>query len=257
MSAAAKKLRIFRGVTIVHPVDTPDYRAKLTLGHRRITEADVPQFKGKLEGYYNSIKNESCFDSKSRRSVPICNCLKNLLEDASNRTSLAQVVCSHWNLNYHARKILVEQKIKHLVDFQIQKRKKKVGKKGKNIKTKMVYLKGQLFILNLGSENIETSRNVVSLCRHSWQKLFGLGHNKIDKIKDEYSNKPNLLLITHGNSNEVGSRSLAIKKAEMSLALFFDSLRDEGEEYASRKVRARLGPTYFRDNEDNLNLPPH
>ena len=151
----------------------------------------------------------------------------------------------------------MEQNIRNLVDFQIQKRKKKVGEKGKNIKTKTVYLKGQLFILNLGSENIETSRNVVSLCRHSWQKLFGLGHNRIDKMKDEYSNKPDLLLITHGNSNKVGSRSLAIKKAEMSLALFFDSLRDEGEEYASRKVRARLGPTYFRDNEDNLNLPPH
>ena len=50
-------------------------------------------------------------------------------------------------------------------------------------------------------------------------------------------------------------KSEAIKKAEMSLAHFFDSLRDEGEEYASRKVRARLGPTYLRDNEDNLNLP--
>ena len=167
----------------VHPVDTPEYKAKLTLGHRRITEADVPQLKGKLEGYFNAIKNESCFDAKSRRPVPTCNCLKNLLEDASNRTSLAQVVCSHWNLNYHARKMLVEQKIKHLVDFHIQKRKKKVGKKGKNIETKTVYLKGQLFILNLGSENIETSRNVVSLCRHSWQKLFGSGHNRIDKTR--------------------------------------------------------------------------
>ena len=87
------------------------------------------------------------------------------------------------------------------------------------MKTKAVYLKG-LFILILGSEKIETSRNVVYLCRHSWQKLFRLGHNRIYKIGDEYSNKPYLLLITHENSNKVGSRPLAIKKADVFCTFF-------------------------------------
>ena len=151
----------------LHPVEMQEYKTKLALSHRRVTEEDLHLFKEKLESCFNAIKHEYCFDAKSRRPVKSCNCLKNLLEDASNRKLLAQVVCSHWNLSYYTRKILVGKKIKHMVEFQTQKQKKKVSQKEKNIKTKTVYLKGQLFVLNLGSEKIKTSHNVVSLCRHS------------------------------------------------------------------------------------------
>ena len=120
-----------------------------------------------------------------------------------------------------------------------------------------MYLKGKLFILNLGSENIETSRNIVSLCPHSWQKLYGLGHTRIDNIKDTYIKNPDSLLIIHGNKNGSGSRTLGIEEAKISLSHFFNLLKEEGEEHASRKVRARLGNTYLRDNEDDFLLPPH
>ena len=46
-------------------------------------------------------------------------------------------------------------------------------------------------------------------------------------------------------------------KKQMSFAHFLNSLRDEGGEYASRKVRAKCGPPHLRDNENNLNFPPH
>ena len=41
------------------------------------------------------------------------------------------------------------------------------------------------------------------------------------------------------------------------MSSFFSELANEGDEYASRQVRTRLGRTYLRDNEvDGIRLPP-
>ena len=109
------------GDLTLHPVEMQEYKTKLALGHRRVTEEDLHLFKEKLEGCFDAIKHEYYFDAKSRRPVKSCNCLKNLLENASNRKLLAQVVCSHWNLSYYTRKILVEKKLSIWWNFKLKK----------------------------------------------------------------------------------------------------------------------------------------
>ena len=45
------------------------------------------------------------------------------------------------------------------------------------------------------------SQNIVFLCRHSWQKLYGLGHTRIDNIKNAYIKNPDLLFNIDENKN--------------------------------------------------------
>ena len=128
-------------------------------------------------------------------------------------------------------------------------------RKIKNRKTNELYLKGRFFYLNFGLGNEVSSRDIISLCRHSFQRLFGIGYQKIDNIKRNYITNTDY---SHGLKNTLGSRTLAIDDAINSISEFLNELKkEEGEVHASRQVRSRLGRVYLRDNEDDLLLPPH
>ena len=53
------------------------------------------------------------------------------------------------------------------------------------------------------------------------------------------------------------SNNRMMDEVERPLCDFFNELKEEGDNYASKQVRTRAGKTYVRDNElDGVRLPP-
>ena len=95
-------------------------------------------------------------------------------------------------------------------------------------------LREPLFLAKLGN----TQKNIW-LCRHAYQKVFGVRYTKIDSIKKFILNKPSSIAFRkHGLQNKKGNRTLGKKEAEKSINEFFTSLREE--EVEAHASRARL-----------------
>lgn len=250
----AKRQRIEAGDRTINPREIEPYRAMLTNNRRRIDEDKLPLFRESMNSFCDAVKNEDCYDVRSKKIVNKCGCLKKLLQSTERRNVVSDIVCSFWNSPFEARNAILLQKVKMVVDNQLQTR-----RNIKDRKTDRVYLKGRIFMMILSNgQEVMSHKDFVVLCRHSYQRIFGIGPYKLDNITNKYLGQIDLSVITHGSKNKIGGRRLGIQAAELSISDFFQNLKsEEGEEHASRQVRSRLGKEYLRDDEEDLLLPAH
>ena len=62
--------------------------------------------------------------------------------------------------------------------------------------------------------------------------------------------------LVHGLTGKKSNNAIA-QQVVQSLTEFFNDLKEEGDDYASKQVRSSVGNTYLRDNElDGVRLPP-
>ena len=128
-----------------------------------------------------AIQHQPCVDASKGQVVKGCSCLMELLETESNKEIAPDLVCFNYNMEFHARNLILTEKIRKVTEQKLLKRKKR-----KDRKTNELFLRGRIFDLNFGLGNEVSSRDIVSLYHHSFQRLFAIGYKKIDNIKNNY-----------------------------------------------------------------------
>ena len=165
-----KKRRITEGDKTIHPQYIEPFSTSIQRSHRRVTELQQDAFKVALEDFLTAIKQEPCMDTKLKK-VTRCNCLQKGLQVEEDVINLATTICCFYNMEYPARKLILSQKVSGIMENIL----------GLGQKT----LRGPLFSTQLGN-----TQKIMWLCRHAYQKVFGLGYYKIDSIKNFILNKP-------------------------------------------------------------------
>jgi hypothetical protein len=248
-----KKQRLETEPSSEHPAQTPIYKELLSKGSRRIQTKDMQRFIRALELYLLRVKCEDCSDMKSKKKTK-CYCLKTLLATDDGIHDAVQGVSAYYNLTHETRKAALFARVKSAVDQMKNPHKawKKRDSKQQKLDNKVkeiVYLKGKLFSLYLSTSFVS-----FFLCRHAFQKLFGIGHSVVDTLKRFYVREATDMPLAHGLVNQT-NRTLGVKEAMDSLDVFFKNLRTEGDPYASRLVRTAAGESHMRDDEDDVLLP--
>ena len=118
----AKRQRIEAGDRTINPREIEPYRAMLTNNRRRIDEDKLPLFRESMNSFCDAVKNEDCYDVRSKKIVNKCGCLKKLLQSTERRNVVSDIVCSFWNSPFEARNAILLQKVKMVVDNQLQTR---------------------------------------------------------------------------------------------------------------------------------------
>ena len=238
----------------IHPVQMEFAKKVLQATNvRRIKEgsSSAVAFKNALTTYLLAQRHNHCYDVRSKKYIKSCKCLIEVMEVDGNLQKLVETVYNFYNLPHQSRHDVLRTRVYNIIDCKMLKQ---TVSQIRNKKTNQISLKGKVFVLT-NFINTITHKPFV-LCRHSFQKVYGIGHYTIDKIKLQYAEGGRHNELVHGLCNKQGNIKKSKQEALDSMKSFFESLKSEGENYASRQVRARLGNTYLRDNEDDVRLPP-
>ena len=96
------------------------------------------------------------------------------------------------------------------------------------------------------------------LCMYSYLLIYGHGVYQLESIKKKYEKSyfNTERYMVHGLTGRRNNHGLNPSVLH-SLSEFFNALKDEGDDYASKQVRTSAGQLYLRDNElDGVRLPP-
>ena len=107
-----KKKRLEDNDESVHPRIQAPFKIMVTQGKRHVTEEELPVFRDAMCGFIETIQHQPCVDANKGQVVKGCNCLMELLETESNKAIAADLVCSHYNMEFHARNLILTEKIK-------------------------------------------------------------------------------------------------------------------------------------------------
>ena len=118
---------------------------------------------------------------------------------------------------------------------------------------KKMVIQGKVFSLS-GFIDLKT-KNPYSLCRHSYQRIYGYGPYTINSLKEAYTKQATEPGYDQGVRRVRGDMKTSKEEAISSMKLFFDNLAKEGEDYASRKVITALGSSYSCSNDFDAYLP--
>ena len=239
-------------IGLIHPVQTEEVKKLMNSTERRIVEGTTARdFTTAMTQYLQVTRNDICYDKRSNRENKSCNCLIDVMSDDVRLREVARSVTNYYNLPLQARKDLLCTRVHNIIDCKVLKQS---NFQIKNKKTNQFSLKGKVFVLS-NLINDSTHKPYV-LCRHSFQKVYGVGHYVIDSLKNNYAESGRHLTLKHGLSNKTSNLKKSKEEALNSMKDFFESLKGDGEDYASRQVRARLGNMYLRDDENDIRLPP-
>ena len=120
-----KKKRLEDNDESVHPRIQAPFRIMITQGKRRITEEKLPDFKDAMCVFIETLQHEPCVDASKSMVVKGCNCLMEVLDKESNKEIAANLVCSHYNMEFNARNIILTEKIRKVTEQKLLKRRKK------------------------------------------------------------------------------------------------------------------------------------
>mmetsp|Transcript_3466 Transcript_3466/g.3980 ORF Transcript_3466/g.3980 Transcript_3466/m.3980 type:complete len:268 (-) Transcript_3466:770-1573(-) len=171
----AAKERLRTNKQSVHPTKQEAFHKMITVSKRRVTEDVLPNFREQMCVFIEHIKDKECLNTKNKEETE-CRCLLELFSKESNKGIVADLVCAHYNLDFDVRNMVLIEKVKSITEQIIQKQQKSKRKNN-------VYFKGRIFRLNIGTGNDVSSQDIIYLCRHSFQLLFGIGKDKIDTLK--------------------------------------------------------------------------
>ena len=120
--------------------------------------------------------------------------------------------------------------------------------------------RGSLFSIRGKFDNDESNHiiDTHNLCMYSYLCIYGIEPYFLESTKKKYekSSFDTERNIAHGLTGQKNNNALT-QEVEQSLTDFFNYLKEEGDNYASKQVRSSLGNTYLRDNElDGVRLPP-
>lgn len=231
------------GITgnVIHPSKLPQFQKFLNQTNlRRIPEDYLENFEGKMRDFLLDRSRMVCFNQRQSRDTQ-CTCLKDFLnvnDDIVNISSV--IVSSHYNHSLHRRDMILCSKVHSLMDARM-----KPGKES----TVNMKLRGKIFVI--GGKFDGSLYSTYSLCVHGYLALYGIGTYHYNSLKGRYVDN-----IQHGLTG-VASNNGTKEEILQSMREYFEELADEGEDYASRQVRTRLGGVYLRDKElDYVRLPP-
>ena len=243
-SCAEKRRKIEIGEVRVHPICNVVY-TKMLAKKKRVIEAEVDGLKAALVTYFTATKDDPCFDRRSNNTLK-CNCgITNLNEDGIIE-KMAQVVSNFYNLTTETRNNVLKTKVHSLIDNQKLRARKWNEKRNK---TANISIKGKVFSVS-GIFHC-TSHKPILFCRHTFQKLYAVGHYQMNSLRDSWRRPESMN--KHGLCGNTNSQN---KEATESVNQFFKDIEEECEDYASIIERTRLGQEYLRDDEiDAFRLP--
>ena len=176
-----------------------------------------------------------------------------LLNVNSNSSSIVDMLCSYWQLKLNERDNLFYNKVHTIMDS-------KMSAKLKN-PSSMKFCGYWFELKGVFKETVSSQvKNSAFICVHAYLTLYGIGYYEMVPIKKKYDASCFIesRQLVHGLVGKAGNNAKLDQEVYDNLTVFFNDIcNNEGDDYASRQVRTRLGQTYLRDNEeDGVRLPP-
>ena len=238
-----------------HPVNDP--RIRKVLGQTNLRK--IPAGNSELESLFRSTmieflteKADSCCFSPRHNQYTKCTCLKELLQrNDRNIEAVSDIVTSYYQYGYKERFSLFSNKVFEIMDRKMSPRLKSVS----NMK-----FRGRLFSLRgkFDSANENYIVETHNLCMYAYLCVYGIGPYHLDTVKSKYemSSFDSERNLAHGLMGKKSNNAIR-EEVVFGLNQFFNELKEEGDDYASRQVRSHVGGTYLRDNEIiGVRLPP-
>ena len=208
-------------------------------------------FRNCMIAFLNNKSDNFCFSTRHNKFTS-CTCLKDLLNgNDQNIQAVADIVTPYYQYGYKERCSLFSNKLYERMD-------RKVTPQLKNISN--MKFRGRLFSIRGKFDNDESNHiiDTHNLCMYSYLCIYGIEPYFLESTKKKYekSSFDTERNIAHGLTGQKNNNALT-QEVEQSLTDFFNYLKAEGDNYASKQVRSSLGNTYLRDNElDGVRLPP-
>ena len=254
-SVELKKLNVGEKGKVQHPVNMIYFSDILTKGTQRRIQLDCPMetsFRSKMIDFLKDKAGMNCFSPRHNKKNN-CTCLKDLLERDSdnNINAVADIVTAYYQLGHKERSSLLCNKVFEVMDRKINPRLKTMSS---------MKFRGTLFSIRgkFGMGNNDANVDTHLLCMYSYLLIYGHGVYQLESIKKKYekscyNTERNM---AHGLTGRRSNHGLNPSVLQ-SLSEFFNALKDEGDDYASKQVRTSAGQLYLRDNElDGVRLPP-
>ena len=253
-SAEAMREFDLDGGNVKHPVNDPRIRKVLQQTNLRRVPSDGSElctlFRNKMIDFLTE-KSENCCYSPRHNQYTKCTCVKELLQrNSGNIEAVSDIVTSYYQFSYKERFTLFSNKVFEIMDRKITPRLKSV--------TNMKF-RGRLFgIRGKFDASDDSFVDSHTLCMYGYLSIYGIGPKHLDSMKSKYemSTFDSERNLAHGLTRKKSNNAVS-EEVLVSLGQFFNELKDEADDYASRQVRSHVGGNYLRDNElDGVRLPP-
>ena len=218
---------------VLHPVNITLFKNSLNQSNvRRILHGCEMEtlFRSKMIEFLKDRAGMNCFSQRHNKFTK-CTCLKELFEASDrNINVVADIVTSYYQLEYKERCGLFSHKLYEIMDRKITPRLKTVNS---------MKFRGRLFSIRGKFDTVNSNRTVDThlLCMYSFLLVYGHGPYFLESTKKKYEKscfdtERNLAHgLTGKRSNNVMSQSVL-----QSLSEFFNELKEEGDDYASKQA---------------------
>ena len=258
-SHSAKKAKVGDKGYVPHPSKIKTFQDLLNQTNlRRIPENRSDEFSKLLRDFLLDKIDRNCFSQKHNKETA-CTCLSDLLKISDNAIhALSDMVTSFYNNKMDRRDQIICVKLHNLMDHKLEPWDAPIIPANQHQPPKKDPMKlrftGKCFSVRGRFGDNYDLVSTHNLCIHAYLSLYGIGAYKLKKYKEAYNNTDGK--VVHGLALQKSNASIKLE-IKQSIRDFMKDLESEGDEYASRQVRTRLGTSYLRDNEiGGIRLPP-
>ena len=191
------------GIVVVHPKQNEDMKKHIQQSkERRVHEGMRDTFFALMEEYLKFVGDQSCQETNKSSRLTKCNCARELLSSENRCKQVAHIITNHYNLPSTTQQSIIYSKVQSVVDDILinavgaNARHRNPPSENKVNTIDTVYFRGRQFIVSVDVVDDEGDPNRV--CRHAFQKLYGIPHQTMLRYKTEYVVNRSIIPPMHG-----------------------------------------------------------